>query len=141
MATNYDAAISYDEVIGYDGDEATPEAVNQPGGFLPYAKGERRARGLEWDRRKPVDELVQEAYERLHGDLAPVADATEVRAAVAEHAQPSDARIPPPAAIDFRALAADLKNAQALLAAYEQALQRKAEQDDEDDAIMVLLLA
>jgi hypothetical protein len=122
--------------------EPEPEVTTaQPGGFLPYAKGERRARGLEWDKRKPVDELVQEAYDRLHGDLRPAADAAEVREAVAEHAQASDAPIPPPAAIDFAGLAADLRAAQALLAAYERALQRKAEMDDEDDMIEALLLS
>lgn len=117
------------------------DAPPQPGGFLPYAKGERRARGLEWDKRKPVDELVQEAYERLYGDLRTVAPAEEVREAVAEHAQASDVAIPPPAAIDFAALAGDLKSAQRLLAIYREAVERKAQIEDEEDAIMVLLLS
>jgi len=126
-----------------DGGAGEPADDRQTGGFLPYAKGERRRRGLEWDRRKPIDELVEEVYARLNGDLREAAyeGREDIRAAVAPFAESSDAPIPPPAAIDFAALAKDLNAAQALLAAYDQALQRKAEQDDEDDAIMVLLLS
>lgn len=118
------------------------EETNQGGSYAPqYAKGERRKRGLEWDRPEGIEDRLQRVYDRLHGDLAEVAEPSEVREAVAEHATASDAAIPPPAAIDFQAMAQDAAAVTALLVAYEKALEAKAEADDEEDAVIALLLA
>lgn len=126
--------------LGEGGAPPEPEPeVATTGGH--YAKGERRRRGLEWDRAESIEDRLQRVYDRLHGDLAEVAEPADVREAVAEHATASDAAMPPPAAIDFAGLAQDLAATNALLAAYEAALRAKAEVDDEEDAIVALLLA
>lgn len=112
-----------------------PEDTGARGGFIPYAKGERRKRGIEWDRKELNYEAeLREIYAELHGELKHVAPVAEVRAAVTEHAAPSDAPMPPVAAIDFAALAADLAAVKALYAAYERALQ---EQDDEEALLLL----
>lgn len=123
-------------LLAPQGDVPPPPPVETArGGYVPYRKGEKRKRGLEWDR-KELDYRaeLERAYAALHGELADVAPVAEVREAVAPHAAPSDAPLPPVAAIDFAALAADLQAARALLAAYERAVR---EQDDED-AMMLL---
>lgn len=112
--------------------------IARPGGFLPYRKGERRARSLEWDKPKDIAELLEEVYQRLHGDLRETAEPTKIRSAVAEHAQPSDAPMPPVAAVDFAGLAADMAHAKQLLAAYEQA---RLAADEDEDAILSLLMS
>jgi hypothetical protein len=112
-----------------------PVETGARGGYVPYKKGEKRARGLEWDR-KEINWAAElrEIYAELHGELKHVAPVAEVRAAVTEHAAPSDAPMPPIAAIDFAALAADLAAVKALYAAYERALQ---EQDDEEALLLL----
>jgi hypothetical protein len=111
----------------------TPEGAK--GGYVGYRKGEKRARGLEWDRKDTDWQAeLREIYAELHGELKHVAPVAEVRAAVTEHAAPSDAPMPPVAAIDFAALAADLAAVKALYAAYERALQ---EQDDEEALLLL----
>lgn len=108
------------------------------GWHVPYRKGERRARGLEWDRPEhDLEAELREVYAELHGELRDVAPVVAVREAVAEHAAPSDAPLPPVAAIDFAALAADLEAARALMAAYARAL----DDQEEEEAVTLLLLA
>jgi hypothetical protein len=106
-----------------------------------YRPGERRARGLEWTKRRKIEELVEEAYRKLSGELVEaVNEPGTIREAIAPFTQSSDAVLPPPAAIDFAALSRDLQRAEALLLAYEEAVQRKALQDDDDDVATVLAL-
>ena len=113
------------------------------GSHRQYRPGERRARGLEWEKRKKIEELVEEAYQALYGELqSAVNEPGTIREAVAPFVQTaSDTPIPPPAAIDFVALSADLMRAEFLLKQYEAALQRQADNEDEDEAIMLLLLS
>jgi len=113
------------------------------GGFIPYLKGEKRRRGLEWDR-KDIDwkAELERAYGLLTGELVEsVENISEVRAAVVPHAEPSDTKLPPVAAIDFAALAADLQAARAVLAAYEAALIARdnyLRELDDEEAILLL---
>ena len=130
------------------GAAAAATATRPDGGRAPrgrhqeYRPGERRARGLEWEKRKKIEELVEDAYEALYGELQQaVNEPGTIREAVAPFVQvASDTPIPPPAAIDFVALSADLMRAEMLLQQYDAALRRKAEQEDEDDMILALLL-
>ena len=123
-------------LLAPQGDVPPPPPVETArGGYVPYKKGEKRARGLEWDRKETDWQAeLREIYAELHGELKHVAPVTEIRAAVAEHAAPSDTFIPPVAAIDFAALAADIAAVRALYAAYERALQ---EQDDEEALLLL----
>jgi hypothetical protein len=121
-----------------------PVDTGARGGFIPYAKGERRKRGLEWDRKETDWKAeLERAYGLLTGELVEsIESVAEVRAAVVPHAAPSDTKLPPIAAIDFAALAADLESARALLAAYEAALiVRDMRERDQDDEEALLLLA
>ncbi|MFN9116321.1 MAG: hypothetical protein ACK5XN_40280 [Bacteroidota bacterium] len=114
------------------------ETPARGGWHVPYRRGERRARGLEWDRPEhDLEAELREVYAELHGELRDVAPVVAVREAVAEHAAPSDAPMPPVAAIDFAALAADLDAARALLAAYARAL----DEQEEEEAVTLLLLS
>jgi hypothetical protein len=120
-----------------------PEPGNTgTGGFIPYAKGERKKRGLEWER-KDLDwkAELQRAYAILNGELIEVADVAEIRAAVAPHAAASDTRLPPVSAIDFAALAADIEATRVVLAAYEAALIARdnyLREIDDEEAILLL---
>ena len=112
-----------------------PPPQGARGGYIPYKKGERRARGLEWDRKElDYEAELRAVYAELHGELRDVAPVVAVREAVAEHAKPSDAPLPPVAAIDFTAPAADLEAARALMAAYDRALRDR----DDEEAILLL---
>lgn len=113
--------------------------VSTGGGVhMPYRKGERRARGLEWERReRDLEQELRDVYAELTGELREVAPVAEIKAAVQPHAMPTTAALPPVAAIDFEALARDLAAVQALLAAHEDA-QREQE---EEEAVTLLLMA
>lgn len=120
------------------GDASTPVPSGATGGgFVPYLKGERRKRGLVWDR-KDVDweAELRRVYALLNGELVENVNASDVREAVAPHAESFDTKLPPVAAIDFAALAADLNAARALLEAYENALEAR----EEEEAVTLLLL-
>ena len=121
-----------------------PATTTRDGGrgiHRSYRPGERRQRGLEWTKRKKIEELVEEAYQALYGELQSVNEPGTIREAVAPFVQvASDTPIPPPQAIDFVALSADLMRAEMLLQQYDAAMQRKAE-IEEEDAVIALLLA
>jgi hypothetical protein len=120
------------------GDASSPvPAGSTGGGWVPYLKGERKKRGLAWDR-KDVDweAELRRVYALLNGELEENVNASELREAVAPHAESFDTRLPPVAAIDFAALAADLKAARALFEAYENALEAR----EEEEAVTLLLL-
>jgi hypothetical protein len=120
---------------------ASPEPTAATGGgwHRPYRKGERKARGLEWDKPdRNLESELRDIYADLHGELRHVAPVADVRSAVAEHAAPSDAALPPVAAIDFAALAADLIAVRALMAAHERAL---IEQEEEEAVALLLFEA
>lgn len=121
------------------GDASTPVPSGATGGgWVPYLKGERKRRGLVWDR-KPVDweAELRRVYALLHGELVEnVENVSEVRAAVVPHAEASDASLPPVAAIDFAALAADLSAVRVLIEAYETAVEAR----EEEEAVTLLLL-
>ena len=115
-------------------------AVQATGGawHVPYRKGERKARGLAWERRdRDLEKELRDVYAELTGELREVAPVAEIKAAVVPHATPTTAALPPVAAIDFEALARDLAAVRALLAAHEDA-QREQE---EEEAVTLLLMA
>lgn len=117
------------------------QAIDVARGMPQYRRGERRKRGLVWDKRRKIEDLVEETYRRLSGELIEaVNEPGTIREAIAPFAQSSDARLPPPEAIDFVALSKDLARAEALLLAYQDALERKAIMDDDDDVATVLAL-
>lgn len=125
---------------------ATPAVdVAGPGrrSHQPYRPGERRQRGLEWTKRKKIEELVEEAYQALYGELQEaVNEPGTIREAVAPFVQAaSDTPIPPPQAIDFVALSADLMRAEFLLQQYEAALKEKALRDDDEEVMELMLLS
>jgi hypothetical protein len=121
----------------------TTRQVDVGGGMPQYRRGERRKRGLEWDKKKDdLAERIEAIYARLYGELAgAVNEKGTVREAVAPFAAPSDTPIPPPAAVNFTALKSDLMRMEILLQQYEAAVLRKAEIEDEDDMIEALLLS
>ena len=115
-------------------------AVQSTGGawHVPYRKGERKARGLAWERRdRDLEKELRDVYAELTGELREVAPVAEIKAAVVPHATPTTAALPPVGAIDFEALARDLAAVRALLAAHEDA-QREQE---EEEAVTLLLMA
>lgn len=125
------------------GDAASPTPVVTTGGggfHKPYKPGERRKRGLDFDKR-PLDweRELKRAYAALTGELfevLPPAKAEAVRDAVGDHSAPSDAALPPVAAIDFAALAADIEAARAVIAAWEWAENER----EEEEAVTLLLM-
>ena len=105
-----------------------------------YSAGERRKRGLEWERCRPDwEKELRSAYEEITGELAPVASMATVEAAgvaVAKFAKQATSKqsLPVAESIDWGALACDLEAARALIAAYEAAI-------DEEEALTALVLA
>lgn len=100
-----------------------------------YRKGEKRKRGLEWD--KPAEDLedrLRKAYARIMGEELPAPAVEEVAAAVKPHLEaPSDTKLPPVQAVDWSALAGDLSAVSVLLNQYQQML------DDEDWLAVIML--
>jgi len=116
------------------------EATALRGGWLPYRRGELRRKGLEWSRDDELDlrRELERAYAEIIGEAreaeSPPVAVKELQAAVAPHVKTgSDMALPPAAAIDFAALARDLRAAEALLEIYERML------DDDETTLLMLL--
>lgn len=124
--------------FGDGGSLAPAEVERATGGWLPdYAPGERRKRGIEWDRRKDdLRDRLEAAYRKIVGEVAPE-DARPVVALVQPFVEASyDTAAPPVQAIDWTAFQRDIAAVEGLLAALEA-----YEAMEEEDAVMALLLA
>lgn len=114
--------------IGGEVTEAPPG-----GGWLPehqaYRPGERRARGLEWDRENPkaLRRQIEAAYNAAIGSpAAPEADAAAVIDAVKPFATAAyDTPAPPAAAVDWAAVLGNIDAVETLLAQIEATRRRK----------------
>ena len=124
---------------GGTGEPPPPPVVETTGGaWLPdYAPGERRKRGLEWERRQDrTRERLEAAYARIVGEVA-AEDARPVVELVKPFVEASyDTATPPVQAVDWAAFQQDIAAVEGLLAAL-----RVIEEMDEEDAVMALLLA
>lgn len=126
----------------YFGDGSDTEATvdeNRGGWLYEYETGEKRRKGLEWDKR-PDDlrERLESAYSRIVGG-APVEAAEPVTAAVQPFVAASyDTATPPAAAVDWQALARDLAAVDALVTALRTI---EEEAMHEEDAVLALLLS
>jgi hypothetical protein len=116
------------------------EAAKRGDIHRPYAKGERKRRGLEWDRKDiDLEGELRRAYEEITGELAPTASIETVQAAsvavvaFAEDDRTGKKSLPVAESVNWAALAADAAAVRALIAAYEAAI-------DEDEAITAILL-
>jgi hypothetical protein len=116
------------------------EAAKRGDIHRPYAKGERKRRGLEWDRKDiDLEGELRRAYEEITGELAPTASietvqaASEAVSAFSAQAETSEQSSPVADNVNWAALAADAAAVRALIAAYDAAI-------DEDEAITAILL-
>ena len=113
-----------------------PPAGGDDGYHRHYRSGERRRRGLDFDKpRDDIEDRLRRAYARIMGEEPTAPAVAAVAAAVAPHvAIASDARLPPPEAIDWTGLARDLHAVAVLVQQAQSAL------DDEELALFMLLL-
>ena len=111
------------------------EARGGDGFHRQYSRGEKRKRGLEWDKREDdLESRLRRAYARIKGEDVSDAVTAQVAEAVRPHVDaPTDTPLPAAEAIDWRGLIADLDAVNALLAAYAAA------QDDDDWLTFMML--
>jgi hypothetical protein len=123
--------------FGDGGDVAPVADTINTGAWYDYEPGERRRRGLEWDKRRDdLKERLEAAYAKIVGEV-PAAEIAPVVALVKPFVEVSyDTKAPPAAAVDWAAFQRDVSAVEGLLAAL-----RVVEEMDEEDAVTALLLA
>ena len=102
-----------------------------------YSSGERRSRGIEWDKRDTAQDIegwLRDAYAEIHGETAP----PEIEAAAAEVVAPYQERA---AEIDWTALAQSAEAVRRIAEIYDRhlkALERRRVMEEEA-AFMLLM--